>query len=252
MSFVSDETYLSDEEYVPKSDKRLSFVDALKGNSVVLNRSLSAKLVLDKEKAWADIRVKYEKSVGKKTTLEQLKKMLNNMKTEIKKKTDKNQTGNRKIKLQMWEKDFLNILDQYEKPVIMKIPGAASVGIQSKSDDGSSGVCISLTNNTQYTEPEKEVTTQTAHAPEDLRKSLKRKTKDTDETCKLSTGELQRLVLNEQLLLIRLQMQREEIKMKREQIKLKREELEAKQSGHTDQNSDDVTEFDISNLITFH
>lgn len=249
----SDETHFSEEED-RRSSKRISFVNALKGNAVVLNRSLSAKTVTAKEKAWANICTKYEQSVGKKVTLVQLKKMLNNMKNETKKKDDKRKTGNKQVKLQAWEKDFLAILEEYERPVIMKMPGAVSIGAEGKISsspnetyDWDSSTTV-LINGKQCLPTSNSESEKTPKAAEDAKRLLRKKTKDTDETCKLSTAELQRLVLNEQLRLIRFQMKREEMKMRREEMKLRLEQLRAN-TLNVGLNSDadgDLTQFDIS------
>lgn len=107
----SDETQSSLDVNISNSSNknRIAFVNALKENNILLNRSLSAKIVLKKDKAWSNVRISCEKSVGKTTFIDQLKKMLNNMKTEIKKKTDRNQPGIRPIKLHSWGKDFFKL-----------------------------------------------------------------------------------------------------------------------------------------------
>lgn len=46
-------------------------------------------------------------------TVEQLKGVLNNMKTEVKKKIDKTRTGYKRVKLSEWEKDVIRILEKF-------------------------------------------------------------------------------------------------------------------------------------------
>lgn len=78
---------------------------------------------LQKEKAWKLFREDYIKCTGENIPLEKLKKQLNNMKTELKKKTDKTATGNKKIKLKEWEKELLKLQDPDDNPVFNKVPG---------------------------------------------------------------------------------------------------------------------------------
>ena len=65
----------------------------------------------------------YALSLGTRLTATQLLKKINNMKNEIKKKIDKNTTGNKKIILKDWEKEFLELLQADENPVFTKIDG---------------------------------------------------------------------------------------------------------------------------------
>lgn len=112
------------------ADARATLVNILRNHTVVLNKSLASKFIYAKEKAWANVLKEFEQSTGKKMSPAKIKKMLNNMKHEIKKKTDKQKTGNKAIKLSHWEKDLLSILEEYENPNFKQIPGAASAGIK--------------------------------------------------------------------------------------------------------------------------
>lgn len=104
-------------------DKRAIFVALLKDFSVVLNKSMLPKVASAKEKAWGCLADQFSKNVGKQTSVGHLKKLLNNMKTPVKKKTDDNATGNKPITLLSWEADFLKICDSNENPVYCKILG---------------------------------------------------------------------------------------------------------------------------------
>lgn len=66
-------------------------------------------------------------------TVEQLKRVLNKLKTEVKKKIDKTETGNKRVKLSEWEKDFISILENFENPTLKKVPGALRIGGSLKS-----------------------------------------------------------------------------------------------------------------------
>lgn len=104
---------------------QLAFVLILKKHKVLLEKS-QVPAVKDKKKEASD---KMLQELRQKNALEmtedQLRKKLNNMKQAIKKKTDKNATGNKKIVLSEWEKEFLSLLDE-ENPVLCRIPGKSA------------------------------------------------------------------------------------------------------------------------------
>ncbi|KAG8334062.1 hypothetical protein J6590_098075 [Homalodisca vitripennis] len=112
--------------------------------------------------------------------------MLNNMKTKIKKKLIEQQLETKKIKLKDWEKEFLLLLTQEENPVFKKVPGAASVGI-----------CEVITSKQPVVA---------------VRKGAKRLSMlETDETRDMSTPQLQRAVLLQQMELQKIQIEKERI-----------------------------------------
>ncbi|KAK9879540.1 hypothetical protein WA026_006610 [Henosepilachna vigintioctopunctata] len=80
-----------------------------------------------KKEAWETLRSDYCGALRKQVTVGQLIKALNNVKSTVKKKTDVKVTGNKKIKLQPWEKTFLQLIED-DNPVFHKIPGNISVG----------------------------------------------------------------------------------------------------------------------------
>lgn len=225
MSSDSDETQF--EPDLKKTDnKRACFVSALQEHTIVLNRSISSKMILAKANAWNCIKGKYERSIGDTVTIEQLKRILNNLKTEIKKKIDKTATGNKKVKLSEWEKDFVNILEKFENPIFKQVPGAISVGGGSSNETG-----LSLNLNDSYKSKPSESNESLTLNPsssssscifstkndnqEKIIKKRKLRAYETKESVVLSTNELQRLVLVEQLDLIRTQKKREELKLKK-------------------------------------
>lgn len=199
-------------------DNRAIFVALLKDFSVVLNKSMLPKVASSKEKAWGCLADQFSKNVGKQTTVGQLKKLLNNMKTTVKKKTDVNATGNKPITLLSWEADFLKICDSNENPVYCKIPGASCVGLGASStselneenenrEDEDDPVDMLASN-----QPITPVTCIRKSDATKLKKDKKLKlSAETEETSKLTTGELQRLLLLEQIKLTRLQAEREQL-----------------------------------------
>jgi hypothetical protein len=62
---------------------------------------------------------------GENITESKILKKLNNMKTELKKKTDSKVTGNKTVKLKDWEKNLLELLEgkRGENPSMRKVPG---------------------------------------------------------------------------------------------------------------------------------
>lgn len=119
MSFSSSESEHPDHD----NDSQGTFVSILKKYRVLFNKSQLPKVKDEKEKALLEVMAEYQKQLGKMISEKQLRKKIQNMKTEIKKKTDKTATGNRKIILKGWEEDFLHLLSAEQNPVFNKVPG---------------------------------------------------------------------------------------------------------------------------------
>ena len=66
-------------------DNRAIFVALLKNYTVVLNKSMLPKIALDGENSWACLATQFSKSIGKQTSVPQMKILLNNMKSAVKK-----------------------------------------------------------------------------------------------------------------------------------------------------------------------
>jgi len=73
--------------------------------------------------ALAELCQKLEDETGKSHTTAQVSKKISNLKQYMKNKTDTNLTGNKKIKLKDWEKEFLVLLGADTNPVFSKVPG---------------------------------------------------------------------------------------------------------------------------------
>lgn len=76
-----------------------------------------------KDEALRQSVLELERQLGKPLTSSQLMKKVNNMKTRLKSKVDKNKTGNKKIVLCQWEKILHELMDGEDNPTISKIPG---------------------------------------------------------------------------------------------------------------------------------
>ncbi|CAH1961614.1 unnamed protein product [Acanthoscelides obtectus] len=59
----------------------------------------------------------------------QIWKKLNNLKAIIKRKTDKNETGNKKIQLRGWEAKFFTYMEGEINPSIGRVKGTISAGV---------------------------------------------------------------------------------------------------------------------------
>lgn len=175
---------------------RTNFVNLLKEHPVLLKKSMLPKVVSEKEVVWQQFAEEYSKIVGKLISVNQLKKMLNNMKTAVKKKSDATATGNKRIKLSEWESDLLHIFDHEENPVFSKIKNSVSVGLNEDiSKDELEGSSSSGTPSTPRTPSTPAL------------KPKKRLRFETEETESLSNSQLQRLVLLQQLELSRAQLE---------------------------------------------
>ena len=179
-------------------------------------------------------------------------KKLNNMKNEVKVKSDVSKTGNKPIKLKEWEKLLLDMMQTQNssvisglkgnkntilhfyiacpfvclnvlkinlivdlKDVILIISGAVSVGVRRAPTadlPAPSTPSTSKIKPLQMSQPQGRRTWTESNTSEEIpaRPVKKRKATtlpETEETEGLSTAELQRLVLLEQLKLIRMQQQ---------------------------------------------
>lgn len=211
----------SDHESGKQSVNRSLFVRLLSENPIVLEKSKTPSVVAAKKKAWEVIYEEYSQASGKFITLSQLTKMLNNMKTKIKIKTDKNATGNKKISLKAWEKEFLLLLTHDDNPVFKKVPGSVSViGCPPKATTSSGPADKGNGDNEALLPPTSEQPISAKHLTS-IRKCNQILNKyETEETRDLSTTQLQRLVLLQQMELQKVQTEREKVQLEKEKILL--------------------------------
>lgn len=209
---------------------QLQFVRILQKFPVLLNKSQLPSVKKEKSESLRQFCDIYRNTVGKNISEDQVKKKINNMKTEVKKKSDKNETGNKKLKLKVWEELFLTLITGNGNPVISRVPGGCSAGLDNSgieaepvskcySDGSTNNESFSIAN--VYASIPPAVCTPSAITQERgknnngtmglqkmmLKQRKRSKLPETAETENLTTSELQRLVLLEQLKLIRMQQQ---------------------------------------------
>ena len=94
------------------------------------------QLASSKEKqlrALQDAKATIATNTGKNMDDKQILKKVANIKAQVKKKTDANETANRTINLCSWEKDLFDVLRGEENPTIKKMASAISAGVCSSS-----------------------------------------------------------------------------------------------------------------------
>lgn len=195
----------SEEEVTGCSDRQI-FIELLKGHSIILQRGMTPALIKKKEKAWIEFHTEFMKKTAKEIDMSKLKKKLNNIKTEIKRKTDKKHTGNKQIKLSEWEKDLLDLLAYEENPEFAKVPGAIAVDTYEHENREKH-----ISNNSVISQNKEQ---KPVSVKENLTASKKiLEEAETEKTKVLSTPELQRLVLLEQLKVAHLQIQKTKLEL---------------------------------------
>ena len=137
----------SDDQTVVKCDQQVSavLVKIIKKHPVLLDKSQLPSSKGKKWKALQDAKATIATNTGKSMDDKQILKKVANMKVQVKKQTDANETGNRTINLCSWEKDLFDALKGQENPTINKMASAISAGVCSSScasADARFGVCI--------------------------------------------------------------------------------------------------------------
>lgn len=89
----------------------------------ILEKSQVPAMKKKKSAALTAIVKEYVTLFGKELDIKAFMKKVNNMKTRLKNKTDKNKTGNKPIRLLSWEKVMLKAMDADVNPVLSRIPG---------------------------------------------------------------------------------------------------------------------------------
>jgi hypothetical protein len=103
--------------------KQDTFVNILRGNPVLLDKSQLPSMKIKKGVAMEALISEYQQQSGKKLTEKQAAKKINNMKNVVKKKADTRQTGNKPVNLEQWEKDFLDLVQAESNPSFSQVAG---------------------------------------------------------------------------------------------------------------------------------
>lgn len=175
-------------------------MDVLKYDQVLLSKSQLPEIREKKKQSIEKIKVALLTYTGKPFDDKSIVKKIANLKCRVKVKADKNATGNRKIKLQPWEEEFLKLLNSEESPVFQKVRGAMSAGVP---NEASNSLASCSSHSADKTMEFKE------NSIAKWKKVAKRtKLPETEETKSLSNDELQRLLMLEQLEYVRMKKQR--------------------------------------------
>ncbi|XP_050310441.1 uncharacterized protein LOC126746306 [Anthonomus grandis grandis] len=202
------------EEETEVCESQMGFVNMLRDVPILLSKSQTPAVRKSKSQAIELINKQWKLNFGSQITTSQMYKKINNMKSKLKKKTDINRTGNKKIVLQDWEKILLEIMEGNTNPVLAKVPGALSVGIQqTETKIGHEDTIPRQSTSASETSAANDDAISTVqHAPKkkEHNKGSPLEEYETNVTKQLSNNELQRLVLLKQLRV--LEMKEEKLK----------------------------------------
>lgn len=114
----------NDNECTGTGTNELKFIaDEVRARPSILAKSQVPSMKRKKDLAISQVLQKYKSIFGKEIEAKMFLKKVNNMKTRLKKKTDLNQTGNKKIKLVAWEEQLLAAMQGESNPIIARIGG---------------------------------------------------------------------------------------------------------------------------------
>ncbi|KAK9687981.1 hypothetical protein QE152_g35878 [Popillia japonica] len=185
--------------------------ERVQGFPAILEKSQIAAMKQKKTAALTEIVKEYVTLFGKEMEIKAFMKKVNNMKTRLKNKTDKNKTGNKSIGLLSWEKVILKAMDADVNAVLSRVPGALAIGVSvqpslpiSRDDIVTESDANQMTMSEVITNKMRSHTSLEEVAPKRINTKptfVCGKPEESDET------RLQRLVLLEQLKVARLQQQ---------------------------------------------
>jgi hypothetical protein len=120
---MSERSSVSGSDDDDENDKKLAFVLLLKDHPVLLEKSQVPNVKKAKKKALASLRSTLEQNTAQEISDGQLTKKIHNFKAQVKRKTDAKQTGNKRIALKTWEKEFMKLMKSDTNPTFAKVPG---------------------------------------------------------------------------------------------------------------------------------
>ncbi|CAH1991685.1 unnamed protein product [Acanthoscelides obtectus] len=103
------------------SENQTVFVNIIKQFPVLLEKSNIPEIKNKRRKAVEEIKEKVQAELGVKYNEGQIWKKIQNIKTRLKAKTDRNHTGNKPIKLKGWEQELFNFLQGESNPSIARL-----------------------------------------------------------------------------------------------------------------------------------
>ena len=103
------------------------------GFPVLLNKSQLPSVKIAKTKALEELQKLFEDTTGNIQTTAQISKKVSNLKQFVKSKADMNLTGNKKIRLQKWETEFLDLLGADTNPVFSRVQGKSLLNFITQS-----------------------------------------------------------------------------------------------------------------------
>nr|CAH7721333.1 unnamed protein product [Callosobruchus chinensis] len=114
----------------------LYIVNFLKEHPVIINKSQVPSIKAQKNNALETLKNELESKYGKVVAVKNIAKKINNLEAAIKKKTDTNRTGNKKIKLSPAEQLVFAVMNgpNSNNPVLNKTPGHIEAGPSSPTE----------------------------------------------------------------------------------------------------------------------
>jgi uncharacterized Fe-S cluster protein YjdI len=112
--------------------KQMTFINLLKEHPVLLSKSQLPKIKERKAVAAKDLNTKYKELTGIELNEKQLTKKINNMKNDVKAKSDVMKTGNKPIILKDWEKLLLELSQAETNQTFNCVKGMLNVFISSE------------------------------------------------------------------------------------------------------------------------
>lgn len=120
---MSDGSESDEEVREPEREdgKQENFRQVLLKHPILLNKSQEPSIKAKKEKAAAAAIAELKSLHGQEFTRTSLSQKISRMKDTVKKKTDKNKTGNNSIKLKKWEAELFDLLGAEKNPILGKV-----------------------------------------------------------------------------------------------------------------------------------
>ncbi|GJQ74713.1 hypothetical protein Trydic_g21564 [Trypoxylus dichotomus] len=203
------------------SSEMLFIAEKVRVHPKILEKSQMPAMKVKKTTVLIKIVEEYTILFGKHLDIKTFMKKVNNMKTRLKNKTDKNKTRGKPIRLLLWEKVMLEAMNADINPALSQIPGADIASTSTlqpssptlmdasmRESDAYQMIMSGIVENRKRSSLTQELASnKLAQKPKLLPKSsvVDARSEESDETRHLTGVQLQRLVLLEQLKLIRLQ-----------------------------------------------